>query len=110
MEGYSGQPPSSLIPFFWTPGWNSYQAVNKFQEEIAGPLRQGDPGVRLIEPGEGVGVYSGAPPETFTARPDERLLVPLHHIFGSEELSADAPAVAELAPKSYVALNNNDRE
>ena len=26
------------------------QALNKFQEEIAGPLRGGDPGVRLIEP------------------------------------------------------------
>ncbi len=23
MEGYSGKPPSPLIPFFWSPGWNS---------------------------------------------------------------------------------------
>ena len=36
-------------PLFWAPGWNSIQAVNKFQEEIAGPLRGGDPGVRLLE-------------------------------------------------------------
>ena len=51
MEGNPDQPPSALLPFFWSPGWNSIQAVNKFQAEIGGPLRQGDPGVRLIEPG-----------------------------------------------------------
>jgi NADH-quinone oxidoreductase subunit G len=108
MEGYSQQPPSPLIPFFWTPGWNSYQAVNKFQEEIAGPLRGSDPGVRLIEQGEGREIYAATPPEAFVPRPNERLLVPIYHIFGSEELSAKAPAVAELAPKPYVALNSGD--
>ena len=40
--------PPPLQPFFWAPGWNSIQAVNKFQEEIAGPLRGGDAGVRTI--------------------------------------------------------------
>ena len=34
MEGNPDQPPSALLPFFWTPGWNSIQAVNKFQAEI----------------------------------------------------------------------------
>ena len=28
----------------WAPGWNSVQAITKFQEEIGGPLRGGDPG------------------------------------------------------------------
>ncbi len=110
MEGYPQQPPAPLIPFFWTPGWNSYQAVNKFQEEIAGPLRGGDPGVRLIEQGKGREIYTGTPPEAFVPRPNERLLVPMYHIFGSEELSAEAPAVAELAPKPYIALNGNDAD
>ena len=50
MEGYQGQPPAPLIPRFWAPGWNSVQALNKFQEEVGGPLRGGDPGRRLIEP------------------------------------------------------------
>jgi len=48
--GTPDQPPASLIPFFWTPGWNSIQATNKFQSEIAGPLEGGDPGIRMIEP------------------------------------------------------------
>lgn len=109
MEGTPEQPPSALIPFFWTPGWNSIQAVNKFQDEIAGPLRGGDPGVRLIEPGQGSnGARFGVPPEGFVARPEERLFVPLYHAFGSEELSQQAPAVAEMTLKPYVAIGQEE--
>ena len=36
-------------------------------------------------------------------------MLPLHHIFGSEELSL-SPGVAELAPRPYVALNPDDAE
>ena len=35
-------------------------------------------------------------------------MVPLYHIFGSEELSRPAPAIAELSPEPYVALNPED--
>jgi NADH-quinone oxidoreductase subunit G len=111
MEGYPDQPPPPLIPFFWSPGWNSIQAVNKFQEEIAGPLRGGDPGVKVIEPGPGSevnGAYRGVPPEAFSVREEERFFVPLYHIFGSEELSQQAPAVAELIPKPYIAIAPED--
>jgi NADH-quinone oxidoreductase subunit G len=109
MEGNPDQPPSALIPFFWTPGWNSIQAVNKFQTEVAGALRGGDPGLRLFEPvKDGAGSYFQAVPSPFTAHPDEWLMLPSHHIFGSEELSQDAPAVAELMPKPYVGLSAED--
>jgi NADH-quinone oxidoreductase subunit G len=108
MEGYSGEPPSPLIPFFWSPGWNSYQAVNKFQEEIAGPLRGGDPGVRLIEPSRlGAGYYADFPP-AFRVHVREWLIVPIFHVFGSEELSHRAPGVSQLAPEPYIALNPAD--
>lgn len=121
MEGYRGQPPPAVTPFFWSPGWNSPQAVNKFQEEIAGPLR-GDPaGVRLVGAGE-TGTAGSRPsssethardhsvPPRFQARPDEWLVVPLHHIFGSEELSARSPAIAELAAPPHIALATADAE
>jgi NADH-quinone oxidoreductase subunit G len=109
MEGYPGQPPSSLIPFFWSPGWNSIQSVNKFQSEINGPLHGGDPGVRLIEPPQVSNwLYFSAPQKAFEARTDEWLLVPLYHVFGSEELSAQAPAIAQLAPGPYIALSAAD--
>jgi NADH-quinone oxidoreductase subunit G len=50
MEGYLNQVPSRLITRFWSPGWNSVQAVTKYQREVGGPLIGGDPGVRLFEP------------------------------------------------------------
>ena len=105
MEGNPDQPPSALLPFFWTPGWNSIQAVNKFQAEIGGPLRQGDPGVRIIERSGTEFRFFGQLPPAFETREDEWLVVPLYHIFGSEELSRSAPAIVELSPEPYVALN-----
>ena len=111
MEGASLQPPSALIPFFWTPGWNSYQAVNKFQRKIAAQLVGGDPGTRLIEPVAGNSVeYFTNIPKAFKPRPGEWLIVPLHHIFGSEELSNSAPAVAELVPEPYLAIAGADAQ
>ncbi len=47
MEGYQGKPPSSIIPFFWSPGWNSVQSINKYQIEVGGSLHDGDPGLRF---------------------------------------------------------------
>lgn len=135
MESYGGPPPPSLIPRFWAPGWNSAQSVNKFQSEVGGPLRGGDPGVRLIEPdggaaaaGEGEseatggiesraagGVesrveqsYFGEVPRAFEPRAGEWLIAPRHHIFGTEELSAYAEAIAERAPQPYVAMSPDD--
>ena len=35
-------------------------------------------------------------------------MVPLYHIFGSEELSRSALAIAELLPEPYVALGPED--
>ena len=106
MESGPELAPSSLIPFFWAPGWNSIQATNKFQSEVGGPLRGGDPGIRLIEPSQERGwQYHSTVPAAFRPHPDEWLLVPIFHIFGSEELSRHAQGIAQLAPLPYVALN-----
>jgi NADH-quinone oxidoreductase subunit G len=106
MEGTPDQPPAALIPFFWSPSWNSIQAVNTYQKEIGGPLRGGDAGVRLFEPASANGQpYFSAIPTAFKRREGEWLLVPMYHIFGSDELSLSAPGIAELATKPHLALN-----
>lgn len=109
MEGSPLPPPAALITRYWSPGWNSVQALNRFQEEIGGALRGGDPGVRLIEPqpSDGASPFHDEPTR-FTPRPDEWLLVPLYHLFGSERLSLETPGVAEQAPAPYIALNPDD--
>ena len=104
------QPPSpALTPFFWAPGWNSIQSVNKFQGEIGGPLRGGDPGVRLIAPPpQTAWNYFPEIPQVFRPDADGWLLTPCFHIFGSEELSRLAPGISELAPRAFIALNTTD--
>ena len=109
MEGSEFQPPAPLISRYWSPGWNSVQALNKFQQEVGGPLRGDDPGRRLIAPsGSGKAAYHSGIPEAFRPKEGEWLLVPLSHIFGSEELSMLAPAIAALAPKPSLAVCPED--
>jgi NADH-quinone oxidoreductase subunit G len=110
MEGYYGQMPSALIPFFWAPGWNSGQSLHKFQDEAGIALNGGNPGVRLFEPHSGT-----APPEplavmppAFTPGAGRWLVVPRAQLFGSEELSARAPAVQELIAPATLFLNADD--
>lgn len=105
MESGPAAPPPPMRPFFWSPGWNSIQSVNKFQDEIGGHLRGGDPGVRLIEPSQEAWSYFFNVPNSFRAEPGNWLLLPGFHIFGSEELSRHAPAIAQLEPRPFVVLN-----
>jgi NADH-quinone oxidoreductase subunit G len=109
MEGFQGQPPSSLITNYWAPGWNSVQALNRFQEEVGGPLRGGDPGRRLFE----FQICEKIPyflhvPTHFELPEGQWLIVAVHHIFGSDELSLLAAGIAQRAPEPYIGLNDRD--
>ncbi len=106
MEGFPGQPPSPLIPRFWAPEWNSPQAMNKFQEEVGGSLKGGDPGVRLIDPAETEKtVFFKIMPASVRTPRHTVLVVPSYHIFGSEELSSLSPGIAELMPRPYLGIS-----
>jgi NADH-quinone oxidoreductase subunit G len=109
MEGDDGRPPPELMSRIWAPGWNSVQALNKFQSEIGGPLRGGDAGRRLIEPAsDDHGRYFTPPIPANNESGAGYRLVPIHHIFGSEALSMAAPAIAQRAPRPYLAMNPED--
>ena len=111
MEGYKGQPPSALIPRYWSPGWNSVQSLNKFQEEVGGLLKGGSPGRRLIRATEKTGAaYFQEIPAAFVPHSDEYLTIPLYHIFGTDPLSRMAPAVLERSPAPYLAISEKDAE
>jgi NADH-quinone oxidoreductase subunit G len=96
MEGATGlgAEPAPLIPMFWYPSWNSPQAVNKFQDEIGGPLKGGDPGVHLFKPD------AAAQPAWFKPGAPAKgpATVPLFALFGSEELSSYTPAMQSRIP------------
>lgn len=109
MEG-NNQPsaPRSQIPFAWAPGWNSPQAWNKFQDEVGGKLRHGDPGVRLIEASEGSLDYFATVPASFQAQDGQWRIAPYYHLFGSDELSQRAPVFQSRMPQPYIKLNPAD--
>ncbi len=105
MEGFEGQPPAALVNRVWAPGWNSAQALDKSEEEADGSLRGGISGERLLDP-----PTADRPPHfldvpaAYTPERDKSLVVPVHHIFGSEELSMKAPGVQGCAPEPYLGL------
>ncbi len=110
MEGYVGpKNDAALTSFAWAPGWNSPQAWNKFQDEVGGHLRAGDPGVRLLDsaPHHAGGYFKNIPP-AFTPRAGGLKVHLLHHIFGSDELAARAAVMSSRIPDACITLAAED--
>ncbi len=108
MEGYPEPVPPTLLTRVWAPGWNSPQALTRFQEEMGGALRGGESGTRLLEPQPLQRSYFSTPTRR-PARPQGTLRVlPRYVVFGSEELSRLAPSIAALAPEPYLTLHPDD--
>ncbi|MFM2484177.1 NADH-quinone oxidoreductase subunit NuoG [Celerinatantimonas yamalensis] len=95
------------VAFAWAPGWNSPQAWNKFQDEVGGHLRHGDPGVRLFQ-ASGSARYFADIPAAFTVVPGQWQVAALYRLFGSDELSQRSAVIAERAGQHYVTLNVQD--
>lgn len=134
MEGRNvGDQPGAVVPYVWTPGWNSNQSVFKFQQEVGGALAGGDPGVRLL-----ANVPAKQVPDAFALRAsadttagavapdsagaessvqDETSLVAdtfvaarISDVFGSDELSAASAPIGERTPAPYALLNPADAQ
>ena len=117
MEGQNpANLPGALVPYVWSPGWNSNQSSFKFQQEVGGPLTGGDAGLRLIDDR-----VEGGGPEIFRSAADDRgapvqslgdsfASVRIHEVFGSEELSAAGAAILQRIPAPYVLLHPEDAE
>jgi NADH-quinone oxidoreductase subunit G len=111
MEGLQERPPSSLVPFYWTPGWNSVQSMYNYLDEPNGSMKGGDPGIRMIEPAEGLNnSYFKISSKTFEFQKDEWLIVPVYQIFGSEELSSVGPAIGQRIQEPFLYMNQKDVE
>ncbi|HJR30549.1 MAG TPA: NADH-quinone oxidoreductase subunit NuoG [Pseudomonas sp.] len=111
MEGYSGSAePRQQVPFAWSPGWNSPQAWNKFQDEVGGHIRAGDPGTRLIESTGDTLNWFASVPRAFNPAPGTWQVVPFFHLFGSEENSSKAAPVQERIPAAYVSLAKSEAD
>ena len=107
MEGANTGAVGALIPHVWAPGWNSNQAVTRFQLEVGGRLRGGDPGVRLDQ--GGAAGWPAAQHDTPVAAPFQGFAPQVRHeVFGSDELSGLSPPIQERMPRPYVVLHPQD--
>ncbi|KIZ47481.1 MULTISPECIES: NADH-quinone oxidoreductase subunit NuoG [Rhodopseudomonas] len=97
--------PSALITSYKMPGLHSANAVTRFEQEIGGPLRGGDPGALLFEAGDGA-LQPAAPAEPIGG--DGLLLVPLHDVFSGWEPSRASALLAARAPAPRLVLHPDD--
>ncbi|MGN5140158.1 NADH-quinone oxidoreductase subunit NuoG [Aeromonas sp. 164P] len=110
MEGYAGARQNMpQVPFAWAPGWNSPSAWNKFQDEVGGKLRAGDPGRRLLEASEDTLGWFATIPSPFKAE-DALQVVNYAQLFGGEELSARSPVIQTRMNEPELVLNPQDAQ
>jgi NADH-quinone oxidoreductase subunit G len=75
------------MPQVWSPGWNSNEAINKFQEEINGPLKGGEAGLRLFDGLQGLPLISSTPIPSITIGAGQILAHSQSHLFASDQAS-----------------------
>lgn len=109
MEGVPPQKDATVFNSPWAPGWNSNQSIFKFQEHTGAALRGASHGERLLDAGQGTEYFAAQVGSTKPAS-GEFAVVPLFHLFGSEELTARSTAIGERATSAYVALHPADAE
>ncbi len=129
MEGTQLEVPIALTTRYWRPGWNSVQARFLTDAEHRDNSASGM-GKRLLEPGAAaVGAHGNAPAEEAVVgahglsraqprgnahseageiAPDNLWLTPRAAIFGSDELSRMAPAIASVIPPPCVRMHPDE--
>jgi NADH-quinone oxidoreductase subunit G len=74
-------------------------------------MKGGDPGIRLIEPIEGIkNIYFKQGTAISGVKKGEWIVIPVYQIFGSEELSSVSPAILQKIHERFVIMNQNDAE
>ena len=111
MEGENpGSQNGAAIPYVWSPGWNSNQSVFKFQQEVAGELAGGDPGLKLVETnGSELNFIELKTPASAREQGTFRL-IPIHLVFGSDELSNQSWPIRARIPAPFVFMSQHDAD
>ncbi|WP_367670659.1 NADH-quinone oxidoreductase subunit NuoG [Sodalis-like secondary symbiont of Drepanosiphum platanoidis] len=96
------------IPFAWYPGWNSNQSWNKFQKEIGGHLKHGDPGLILFKNKNIKLNWFNKTPIKFFYKKNQYNIISFWSLFGNDETSRYSSTIQKVMIKSYVYINKND--
>ena len=109
MEGMSSQKNASVMSNSWAPQWNSNQSITKFQNEVAGELRQAAHDVMLFSKGTETGSYQPVT-SISTAAAGNFTVVPAYQLYGSDELSSRSTVISKRLTGSYAAVSPADAE
>lgn len=89
---------SPYIPFAWSPGWNSPQAWNKFQNKINGSLLHGDSGVCLFRNKKRSKINFFEVISNVNRYKNNYRIVPYYFLFGTEEITQNTPVLEKKIP------------
>ena len=107
MEGMNSQKNASMMSNSWAPQWNSNQSITKFQDEVAGELRQAAHDALLFRRNGEVGKYQQPAPKS-VAVSGAYSVIPAYQLYGSDELSAKSAVISERLTGSYAAVSPAD--
>jgi NADH-quinone oxidoreductase subunit G len=107
MEGLrGGDVPTALATTPLQPGLASVSASYAAQSTIGGPLKGGDPGIRLLAPEDGTD--AGKPLADPQAGGEGLIVLPLHDPFAATETDRASAPLAARAPGTRVVLHPED--
>ncbi|WKD48831.1 NADH-quinone oxidoreductase subunit NuoG [Microbulbifer spongiae] len=109
MEGIHNPDRTLLQANIWSPGWNSNQAINKFQEEIGGERKGGPSGLAIKRPEhpmpEWIAPAMGTATRELPDIPNPIQMQPVYRLFGSGELSNQSMCISEAIESPFVLIN-----
>jgi NADH-quinone oxidoreductase subunit G len=106
MEGVPALKDAAVFSSPWAPGWNSNQSLFKFETVVGGPLKEASHGEQLLAAKASAKAWYASDVKPVSG--EGYRVVPLYHLFGSEELTARSEAIQAKATSAYVALNPAD--
>ena len=116
MEGLNpGDQDGAVIPYSWSPGWNSNQSIFKFQSEVAGDLKGHSSGKRLfdvpVEPDTELDAEFDY--DVAVSQPTQQggfRTFGSYCVFSSDELASRSWPVAQRSRGPFVLLNPADAD
>ncbi|MFS1523049.1 NADH-quinone oxidoreductase subunit NuoG [Microbulbifer sp. 2304DJ12-6] len=109
MEGIHNPDKTQLQANIWSPGWNSNQSINKFQEQIGGERKGGPSGLAIKRSKHPMPEWITPAKETATEElpdiPNPVQMQPVYRLFGSGELSNQSKCIVEATEAPFVLIN-----
>lgn len=109
MEG-NNKLNNQYIPFVWSPGWNSIQALNKYQKKIGDDLLYQEIEKHIAKNKQmhyqqKLLWFKNIPSEFNN---EKWHFAPYYYLFGSEEITHFSFTIKNIMPKVHIIINNSD--